>query len=71
MAKYLTAGIWESDMSDLRVEIIKVAYQTDVYAKIKCNITHKKHRHFYEGRSNYKVYKENIKHWHKVPLLRN
>lgn len=63
---YLTKGKWESNKSDLLVEIIKVSYRSKDYTKVKLNLFHKKYGYLYEFRSNYKLYHTKIDHWYKV-----
>lgn len=62
----LTRGTWTADNSDLNVEILKVSYQKDTYARIKINLYNKHNGIVYETRANYKVWKKNITHWKKV-----
>lgn len=62
----LTKGTYTTDNSDLKVEVIKVSYQTPEYARIKINLYNKYNGIVYETRKNYKVLKKNISHWRKT-----
>jgi hypothetical protein len=64
----LTRGFYESHLSDLRVEILKVSYDNinKPYVKVKLNLTNKRNGIIYETRRNYKLDKKRISHWKKV-----
>lgn len=59
----LTKGLYTTDTSDIIIDIIKVGYQNDKYAKIKVNLINKHNDIVYEQRRNYKVWKHRITHW--------
>lgn len=62
----LRRGVYVTDNSDLVITIMKVDYQTEEYAKIKCIIANKHNGIVYEVGSRYKVLKKNISHWKKI-----
>jgi hypothetical protein len=64
----LSPGNWESSISDLRVEIIKVTFDSPdkPYVKVKLNLVNKRNGIIYERRRNYKLIKSKINHWSKV-----
>jgi hypothetical protein len=64
----LTKGFYESELSMLRVEVVKVSYDhpTKPYVKAKLTISNKKNGIVYETKRNYKLIKDKISHWKKV-----
>ena len=55
-------GHYEADNSDLAIDIFKIRYQSDKYAKVKATLYNKKNGIIYETK-NYKLMKDLIKHW--------
>ena len=62
----LKKGLYTTDNSDLLIEVKKVRYQTDEYAKISCTLSNKINGIVYVSYKNHKVFKKNIAHWKKV-----
>lgn len=63
----LSKGFYIQDNSDLMVEVVKIGYENDRYIKAKLNLWHKRYETLYEYRSNYKLYKNKITRWKRVP----
>lgn len=59
----LSIGIYTSPRSDLLVNIKKVYYQNEKYAKVKYSLSNKRNGIVYEISKTNKLYKENLTEW--------
>jgi hypothetical protein len=64
----MTAGFYETDNSDLEVQVIRVTYRDPAgkYVKVKVNLFNKHNGIQYESNRNYKLYTKNITHWKRT-----
>ena len=63
-------GLYVTNNSDLLINVLNVAYQNEIYAKIKVQLFNKRNGIVYNLPEYYKVFKKNIQHWEALEKIR-